>query len=261
MPGDGRELPGPPVLLDDDGGQAVRCPGDLDLLLRRVGGVVATEHEHFVGVLVVGDEDLPVALARQRQQSEEVVVVAELLRLRLGGLVLRVEGGRTAQDGLAPADDDVLRVAVRDGHGVGGVRRDGLEAQAARAAGGVAGAGRGGGGRLGGARLRGGDGGGGADRGGRGDDGRGAHHRTAAEGVGDDITDIWVGSGVRHLVETGVSTPETAGQGCSATMMRVVVDADDRQLNTHGSWYSPCFPLNAAWGTVEARLCGSGAFE
>lgn len=52
------------------------------------------------------------ALAGQREKREEVVVVPELPGLCGGGLVLGVEGGHAAQDGVAPADDDVLAVAV-----------------------------------------------------------------------------------------------------------------------------------------------------
>lgn len=135
VPGDRSELAGAVLLLDDHDGQAVRGPGDLDLLAGRVGGVVAAEHQDFVGVLVVGDEDTAVVLPAQRQQGEEVVVVAELTGLGLRRLLLGVEGGGAAEDRLAPADDDVLGVTGRNGDLVGGVGRDGGEAQTAGAVG------------------------------------------------------------------------------------------------------------------------------
>lgn len=112
----------------------------------------------------------------------------ELTGLGGGGLVLRVEGGRAGQDGLAPADDDVLPVALGDDDGVGGVRHDGFEPQPA---GTTTAERRGGRGEALGGR------GGGAQRG------------PAAEGAGDDVADVLVGAGVGNLVEAGVTTPET----------------------------------------------------
>lgn len=132
MPGDGGESAGPAVLLDHDGGQTVGGPRHLDLLTGGVRGVVPAEHQHLVGVLVVRHEQLPTALTGQREEREEVVVVTELAGLGLGGLVLRVEGGSTAQDGLTPTDDDILAISTGDGDGVGGVRRDGAEPEPAR---------------------------------------------------------------------------------------------------------------------------------
>lgn len=132
MPGDGGEPTGPAVLLDHDGGQTVGRPRHLDLLTGGVRGVVAAEHQHLVGVLVVRHEQLPTALTGQREESEEVVVVTELAGLGRGGLALRVEGGSTAQDGLTPTDDDILAISTGDGDGVGGVRRDGAEPEPAR---------------------------------------------------------------------------------------------------------------------------------
>lgn len=247
MAGDRGELAGTALLLDDDRGQTMRGPGDLDLLLGRVGGVVATEHEHLIGVLMVGDEDLAAALAGHRQQREEVAVVPELTGLGLRGLLRRVEGGHTAQDGLAPADDDVLRVSVRDGHGVGGVRRDGVEPQTTRtAAEGTGPLGRRGG--LGGLGLRRGKGGGGAHGGGSGDDGGGAQRRTAADGLGDHVTHVRIRGGVGHFVETGVTTPEPAGQGGPTAGMRVTVRSDDRQLNAHDFFVLPLLPLECSVG-------------
>lgn len=211
----------------------MRGPGDLDLLAGGVGGVVAAEHQDLVGVLVVGDQELLVPV--QREQGEEVVVVPELTGLRGGGLLLRVEGGGAAEYGLAPADDDVLAIAAGDGHGVGGVGRDGSETQTAR---------HGGVGGMGGVRVMGGAGGGfralGADdvrggprRGGHGDDGGGTHHGTATEGAGDHIAEVLVGAGVGNLVEAGVTTPETAGHRGPAARMRSGRRSDQRQQLAH----------------------------
>jgi hypothetical protein len=181
-------------------------------------------------VLVVRHEELTVALAREGQEGEEVVVVPELAGLGGGGLVLRVEGGGTAEDRVAPADDHVLPVALRHDHGVGGVGGDGGEPQTAGAAGGARGGAPGvGGGRGlrslgGGSRSR-----GGGDR----DDGGGTQGGTAAEGSGDDVADVLVGGGVGHLVETGVTTPETAGQGGPAAGVRAGRRSDQRQYFAH----------------------------
>lgn len=208
--GHGGEPAALPVLLDHDDAQTVGGPGDLGLLAGGVGGVVSLEHQDFVRVLVVRHEQLTAALARQREQREEVAVVAELARLRLGGLLVRVEGRGAAQDGLAPADDHVLAVALGDGHGVGGVRRDGGEAQAA---GGLA-AGEGGGRALG--CLGGGRGRARADDRAPGGDGDGhggcrAHHGTAADRSGDDVADVFVGAGVGRRVKAGVTAAVPTG--------------------------------------------------
>ena len=144
------------------------------------------------------------------------------------------KAGAPRRIGLAPADDDVLAVPVGDGHGVGGVGRDGGEPQAAGAGCGrlvaaVAAGGRaavGGRGRRGAGPTRGGPG-----RGGDGHDGGGAHHRTAAERAGDDVADVLVVAGVRHLVEAGVTTAEAAGQGGTAAGMRAA--SDQRQQLAH----------------------------
>lgn len=214
------------LLLDDDHGESVRRPGDLDLLTGRTGRIVSTEHQDLVRVLVVGDQHLTPALTGQRDQGEEVVVVTELARLRLGGLLVRVEAGSSAQDRLAPADHDVLAVAVGDRDLVVRVGRDGLEAQATGA--------RSGGLRLAAGAARGGHGLGGPHRradeshgsgGGRhGHHGGGPHHRPARQGTGDDVAGVLVVAGVRDLLEAGVTAAVAAGQRRAPALVR----ADER---------------------------------
>lgn len=240
MTRDDGELAAARLLVHHDDRQAVRGPGDLDLLAGGLGGVVILEHQDLVRVLVVGHEELLAALALERQQAQEVVVVTELVGLRLGGLLVRVELGGAAQDRVAPADDDVLRVAVRNGHLVGGVGRDGREAQTARAVGLLAALavavvatdqGSGGGGGVAGARD---------DRGSRGGgdghDGGAAHDRPAGERTRYDVADVLVVTGVGRLVETGVTAAVTAGHGGTSAGVRV----EQRQQFAH-------FPLRWAW--------------
>ncbi len=239
VPGDGRQLAAAALLLHDDDGHAVGGPGDLDLLAGRVLRVVAAEHERLVAVLVVRDEDLAAVLAAQRQQRQEVVVVTELHGLRLGGLLLRVERGRAAQDGVAPADDHVLRVAGGDGDPVGGVGRDGREAQAPRAVGpaGLPAArapalGRGG------VRLRRGGDDGGARRGRHGDGGGRTHHGAAGEGAGYDVAGVFVVAGVRHVLEARVTAAVAAGEGGTTARVRGVVNSGS-SLRTWSSFGAP----------------------
>lgn len=226
--GDGGEPARRPLALDDDDRQTVRGPGDLDLLTGRVGRVVAAEHQDLVGVLVVRDEDLAVALV-QRQQAQEVVVVTELAGLRLGGLLVRVEGGGAAEDRLSPPDDDVLGVAGRDGDLVVLVGGDGGEAQTARTVGPATGA-RGSGGRCGGLVVEPDDG---TGTGGSGDrhHGGGAHHGSPRQGTGYHVADVLVVAGVRHFVETGVAAAVTAGEGGTSAGMRLGVQ--QRQQFAH----------------------------
>ncbi len=261
VPRDGLQPAAPALLLHDHGGQAVRRPGDLDLLAGRVLGVVVAEHEHLVGVLVVGDEDLAAVLTAQRQQREEVVVVAELPGLRLRALLLRVEGGRAAQDRLAPADHHVLPVPLRDGHDVVGVGRDGREPEPARTVRPrrfpvpVSLPGR----RRGLRRRRPRHAHGPGARGGHGDDGGGTHHGTAAERAGDDVTDVLVGAGVGHLVEAGVTTPETAGHGGPAAGVRTGRRSDQRQQLAHCVLPLRIPGCPGVSVTVGAHTCGRRA--
>ena len=99
----------------------------------------AREHDLLVGVLVVDHEQAVLGAALDREEADEVVVVAELLLLRGGGLRVHVEGGRARQDGIAPADQHVGAVARRDvvglvdagldlGEAEGGLGRRGLGA-------------------------------------------------------------------------------------------------------------------------------------
>lgn len=233
------ELAGAALLLHDDHREAVRGPGDLDLLAAGVLRVVPGEHQDLVGVLVVGDQDLaagPAVLATalvQGEQREEVVVVTELARLRLGALAFLVELRGAAQDRVAPADDDLLRVPLRDAHLVQGVGGDRGEPQTARrrpvpragVVAAVAGAPAVGDGPLG----------AGADDGGTGrtgdrDDGGGAQGRPSGDDTGDHVTDVGVVAGVGRLVEAGVPAAEPAGQRRTAARVR----SDQRKQLAHG---------------------------
>ncbi len=111
-------LPLAAVLDDLDDAVAVRRHFDVGLLpVERRLLVDAGEHQMLVGVFVIDAEETvrPVArTGRQRQVADVVAVVAELLRLRLRRLVVRVERRRIGEDGIAPADEDVGGVAGRD---------------------------------------------------------------------------------------------------------------------------------------------------
>lgn len=109
-------------------------PGDLDLLTGGVRRVVPVEHDLFVGVLVVDHQELPVP-AVQIEKRHVVAVVTELLGLCGGALAAGVEAGCAGQQRVAPADHDLLGEAFGHGDGIGGVRSDRLEVQAAGRAG------------------------------------------------------------------------------------------------------------------------------
>jgi hypothetical protein len=86
----------------------------------RVGVLVAHAQEAVLGV--IGAE-------RQGHVGHEVVVVAELLRLRRRGLVGDVEGRRVAEHLVAPADQNLGAIAGRGLHAGGHVVGDLLEAE------------------------------------------------------------------------------------------------------------------------------------
>ena len=67
-----------------------------------------------VGVFVVDHEQAVLGRAVERDEADEVVVVAELPRLRGGGLVRRVEGRRVGEERVAPAQQDVGVIALGD---------------------------------------------------------------------------------------------------------------------------------------------------
>ena len=190
-----------------DHGQAVGGPRGADDLLGRHR---RREHDALVGVLVVGHEQRPGALAVRHDDVEVVAVVAELLGLRLVVLGVLVELRGAARDRVAPADDRVPAVAARHAHVVdgGGDRTDGVERQPGGAGAlpvPVAGA-RGGEGAPG--RLRGeGDGGG--------PDGRGAQHGATAQGARGHVAEVAGLGGVGHLLEARVPTPQVAGDGAA----------------------------------------------
>lgn len=246
---------GVPLLLDHDHAEPVRGPGDLDLLAGGVRRVVAREHEDLVGVLVVGDEYLTAALTWQVEQVQEVVVVAELAGLRRGGLPRLVERGGAAQDGVAPADQDALGIALGDDDGVHGVRLDGPEAQALGGVG-IDGAavtavasvqrlGRGGG-HVGAGRD-----GHAARGGGQGDHGAGPQHGAAGEGVGDDVAEVGVAAGVRGLVGAGVTALEPAGEGGPAAV--VAREQRKKSVRPHSASKS-MFRYSEYQGTVKSPV-------
>ena len=114
-----RAARGAAAQLDD--GEAVG--GHRDALLlgerRRVGR--RREHDGLVGVLVVDDREGAAAAAAVHGKDVEVVaVVAELLLLRGGALVRRVELGGVREQRVAPADDGLPRPALRHRHGIHG---------------------------------------------------------------------------------------------------------------------------------------------
>ena len=112
---------------------------DVDEFLGHSGefGIVldadAREHQLLVGVFVVVHEDQTVRVVRRlrvRNRADEVRIVAELLVLRLGGLVVHVELRRAGQNRIAPADQHVGVVAVRDHVGFADAGLDLLEVEA-----------------------------------------------------------------------------------------------------------------------------------
>jgi hypothetical protein len=62
----------------------------------------------------VVDDEQAVCRAVDRNVTDEVIVVAELLGLRVGGVVRRIELGRISGDGVTPTDQYVGVVAVRN---------------------------------------------------------------------------------------------------------------------------------------------------
>src|SRR5215207_7884329 len=88
---------------------------------------------------------------RQRQVSDPVAVVAELLLLRGGRLRRRIELWRVGEEGIAPLEQGLGGVAVGDDVNVAGFEGDCLKGEAAGGGGGFwRGDGRGDRGRLGG---------------------------------------------------------------------------------------------------------------
>ena len=110
---------------------------DLDrhLLGRGVVAVVAGEHVAAARVLVVHAQEPEARRPRvERQEPHVVAVEAELSPCGGCGLVVQVEGGRAAQDRVAPADEHVGGVAGGDVDGVLEVVWDALDADRAEAA-------------------------------------------------------------------------------------------------------------------------------
>ncbi|GMA73741.1 hypothetical protein GCM10025880_01580 [Methylorubrum aminovorans] len=77
-----------------------------------VGRIEAGKHQLGIGVFVVDHEQAAAALGIERDESDEVVVVAELALLGRGTLLLRVEGGGVGKQRVAPAQQGLRLVAL-----------------------------------------------------------------------------------------------------------------------------------------------------
>jgi hypothetical protein len=116
------DLPAPAIAADLDDAEPMR--GKLDLALPLVGARPrfapfpdAGEHEVGVRVFVIDGQQPVRAVARpvwQRVIADEVVVVAELALLAGDGEVRRVEGRRVDDDPVAPAEQHLDVVSLRD---------------------------------------------------------------------------------------------------------------------------------------------------
>ncbi len=123
----GDDLPLAAGLADFDDGAAMRRHFDIHLLLAERALLdlaihdldEAREHQVRVGVFVVDDEQAVLARTFERNVADIVVVVAELLALRIGGLFGRIEFRRAGQDGIAPAQQDIGVITF--GHVVAGI--------------------------------------------------------------------------------------------------------------------------------------------
>jgi hypothetical protein len=89
----------------------------------------AREHQLLVGVLVIHHEEAVLARPVDRDEGQEVAVVAELAPLGLGRLRLRVEGGRARQHRIAPPQQDLRIVTLGDVVGLIHPRLDLLEVE------------------------------------------------------------------------------------------------------------------------------------
>lgn len=119
--------------------QSVGFPFRPYLLFGGVIGVVSGKHLLRRRVLVIADQEEPVALALDRQEFGEVAVETELTGRRFGGLVVEVPARRTGDHWVTPADHDVARVALRDFERVFRVGGNRLESQSWRCRGRCAG--------------------------------------------------------------------------------------------------------------------------
>ena len=89
-------------LLDLDRAAAVRHQLDLGLLRRLRPGAQPAKHQRRIRVLVIDVEQTvvgAVGAARQRKVADEIIVVAELLRLGAGALRHRIQAGASATTG------------------------------------------------------------------------------------------------------------------------------------------------------------------
>ncbi len=72
----------------------------------------AGKHHFRNGVFVI-DAEQP-AIRADRHEADIIVVVAELLRLRRGGLLLRIEIRRAGDDRIAPAQQHIGAMSAGD---------------------------------------------------------------------------------------------------------------------------------------------------
>ena len=80
----------------------------------------AREHQFPGRVLVIDDQQRARVAAGHGEEADEVVVVAELLVLRGGRWRGGIEGRRSGHNGIAPADEDVGVIALRNVMRLGG---------------------------------------------------------------------------------------------------------------------------------------------
>lgn len=96
-----------------DGDEIRRHAGEADAFA--VLAAEAGEHQFLIGVFVI-DHEQAVAGRRvgQGEIAKEIVVVAELALLRGGALRQRIKAGRVGEHRIAPADQNVGVVVLRD---------------------------------------------------------------------------------------------------------------------------------------------------
>ena len=118
------------ILFHSKDGLAVGSQSDVDLLLSSIFFLVSTEHHRLGGVLVRADVQQCAVFSLN--QASEVIVEAELLQLVFRSLLVKVELRATLVDWVAPANQNILLVAVRDNDCVFRVRLDGFETHTLR---------------------------------------------------------------------------------------------------------------------------------
>ncbi len=115
------------VVAEDDGAKPVRLDLDKGLFAGGRVGAVPPEHELGVRVLVVREEEG--VAGDQRQNGQEVAVVAELERLGGGVLPVPPPGRRREEERVSPRDHRLDTVAGREDDLVPRRGLDGLESE------------------------------------------------------------------------------------------------------------------------------------